>query len=74
VSSNPPATIGARIRERRHELGLSQVELSMRSGVHWTAISEYERGVTTPSLRTLVNLAAPLEVDVGDLVRGLEPW
>lgn len=77
MAATPPqplATFGARLRERRQALGWSQERLADEVGMHWTAISQLERAVRVPSLRTVVRLAAGLEVDPGELVAGLEPW
>jgi transcriptional regulator with XRE-family HTH domain len=67
------ATFGSRVRERRHALGLSQEALADRAGVHWTFVGQVERGRRNLSLHNLLKLAAGLDVDPGDLVRGLVP-
>lgn len=62
---------GARVREVRQARGLSQEALADRSGQHRTYIGHIERGETSPTLASIVQLAKALEVDPGDLVRGL---
>lgn len=41
--------------------------------VHFTYISDIERGVRNPSLITMVKLAAALDTDLGKLVKDLPP-
>jgi transcriptional regulator with XRE-family HTH domain len=71
--SQATGTLGARIRERRHALGLSQEALAHQSGIHWTFLGQVERGQRNVSLHNLLKLAAGLEVDPGELVTGLRP-
>lgn len=59
--------LGIRIREIRHERNLSQLDLSVKSGVPKETISKIENGVRPPKLETLVKLAEAFEVKVGDL-------
>jgi DNA-binding XRE family transcriptional regulator len=49
---------------RRLELGLTQEQLSQRSGVAQTEISRIERGRKTPNLDTYARLAAALNLDL----------
>jgi transcriptional regulator with XRE-family HTH domain len=53
------------------ELGISQMELASRIDLHFTFVSEVERGMRNLSLSSLLRLAQGLEVDPGDLVDGL---
>jgi transcriptional regulator with XRE-family HTH domain len=64
--------VGARVRKRRSRLGLSQEQLAFRAGLHPTYISGIERGERNVSLINLVRVAGALEVDPGQLVRGLK--
>lgn len=64
--------LGSRARERRHELGLSQMQLAERIGLHFTFVSSVERGERNLSLSSLLVLASGLEIDPSDLVVGLE--
>lgn len=59
---------GKVVRKRRRELGLSQEDLGFRSGLHRTYISEIERGLKSPSLRTIYAIAKALQVSVSLLV------
>jgi transcriptional regulator with XRE-family HTH domain len=65
------ATLGARVRERRQALGLSQEALARESDVHWTFLGQVERGRRNISLHNLLKIAHGLGVDPAELVRGL---
>jgi transcriptional regulator with XRE-family HTH domain len=60
--------IGERIRELRKERGLNQEEMSYRSGLHRTEMSQLERGLRLPRVDTLIKVAASLEVNLEELV------
>lgn len=62
---------GRRVRERRHQLGLSQEALADRSALHWSYVGRVERGQVNLTLHNIVILAKVLEVDPGDLTAGL---
>lgn len=64
---------GDRVRARRHELGASQEELADSCGLHWTFVGQVERGRRNISLHNILKLAAGLQIDPGELVRGLSP-
>jgi transcriptional regulator with XRE-family HTH domain len=66
-------TLGARLRTRRTELGLSQEGLAHKAGLHWTFVGQVERGQRNISLHNLLKLAHALDIDPADLVRGLTP-
>ena len=65
------AAFGARVRERRGELGLSQEALADTCELHWTYIGQVERGQRNISLHNILRIAQALEIDAGDLVAGL---
>jgi transcriptional regulator with XRE-family HTH domain len=64
---------GRRLRAHRHHAGWTQEQLAERSGLHWTFIGQLERAQSNLTLHTLVVLAAALEIDPSDLVKGLRP-
>ena len=68
------ADFGARVRSRRHELGLTQEQLAERTGLHWTYIGQVERGQRNLSLRNILRLATGLQLDAGDLITRLRAW
>ena len=60
--------IGAHLRTRRQQLGLSLRELADRLGVSASLISQIERGLANPSVSTLYALVAELDVSLDDLL------
>ncbi|WP_227995977.1 helix-turn-helix domain-containing protein [Glycomyces albidus] len=52
------------VYQRRHELGLSQVELADRAGMTQPQLSRLEGGGVTPTIPLLERLAAALDVDL----------
>jgi transcriptional regulator with XRE-family HTH domain len=58
------ATIGARLRERRRTLGLSQTTLAAQLGVTFQMIQRYEYGRCRISASTLFDLSVILGVPV----------
>ena len=67
--------IGAVMRARRKELGLSQDQLSALSGVHQGTISAAERGSRTPGVDIVLNLCQALGISPNELFQkaGLLP-
>ena len=65
--------IGARIRARRRQLGLSQSELALKLGVSFQQVQKYERGANRVAASTLVAAADALRVSVGWLVGEDQP-
>jgi transcriptional regulator with XRE-family HTH domain len=60
--------IGARMRTRRRQLGLSQSDLAEQLGVSFQQVQKYERGANRVAASTLVAAAAALGVTVSWLV------
>jgi transcriptional regulator with XRE-family HTH domain len=65
-------TFGARVRDRRKELGKSQEQLADDIGLHWTFVGQVERGQRNLSLVNILKIAEGLGIDPGELVRGLD--
>ena len=59
---------GALIREKRHSLGISQEELSFRSGLHRTYVGSVERGERNLSLENIYLFSITLGCDPQDLL------
>ena len=53
---------------RKEELKISQAELEQRTGLDRTFISDLERGIQGPGIRTLFRVAKGLEISAWDLV------
>lgn len=56
-----------KLKFRRIEKGLTQMELAEKIGATNQTISEYERGKTTPSYGNMVKLSKVLGVSVQEL-------
>lgn len=56
--------VGSRIRAFREELGMSSSQLAEAAGLSQSAISQIERGVVDPSLRTLRAIAETLNTPI----------
>ena len=63
---------GSLLREHRKKSGLSQEKLALLSGVDRSFISEIERGVKSPTLKTMLFLAEHLNVAAYQLVMKVE--
>ena len=60
----PELTIAQAMIDARKESGLTQKQLSERTGIAQADISKLERGNANPSLRTLQRLAAGMGMNV----------
>src|SRR5439155_21709649 len=61
------ASVGARHRERRGQLGLSLRELARRLEVSPSLVSQIETGKTQPSVRTLYAIVSELGVSLDEV-------
>ena len=59
------ALVGTRLRMRRLARRLTLQELAQKSGLSVGLLSQIERGVTTPSLRSLRQISTALEMPLG---------
>jgi len=62
--------IGKRIATKRIEFGLSQEDLSDRSGVSVNTISVIENGRVYTKLNNLINVCKQLDLNLSDLFGG----
>ncbi|MBS1860370.1 MAG: helix-turn-helix transcriptional regulator [Actinobacteria bacterium] len=62
---------GANLRRERLKAGLTQEELSFRTGLHRTEVGLLERGLRSPRLATTVLLAYGLGITPGSLIDGI---
>jgi transcriptional regulator with XRE-family HTH domain len=56
--------IGSRLRQTRKDLALSLADLAKRSGVSIGTLSQLERGLGSPSLRTIERIGHALGVPI----------
>lgn len=59
---------GAKVREERKRLSLSQEELAERAGLHRTYIGMIERAEKNVTLLNIEKIAQALEMPIGDLM------
>lgn len=64
VKNKHISPIGRMLKYRRKELGLTLQSLANESGLSAPFLSQAERNLTTPSMVSLVKLAAALKVDL----------
>jgi DNA-binding XRE family transcriptional regulator len=64
--------LGAAVRDRRRELGLTQEQLSLASELHQRWISNVETGVRNPSYASMRRLAQGLDLTTSELIRRAE--
>ena len=64
----PAPAIGPRIQAIRKKQHLSLEELSARSGVSKSMLSQIERGEANPTFATLWNLTRALDLEFSDLI------
>jgi transcriptional regulator with XRE-family HTH domain len=66
-SSSVDEYIGARIRERRLELEMSQTELGQKLGVTFQQVQKYEKGRNRVSAARLFEICELLEVSLASM-------
>ncbi len=59
---------GARIRELRHHVGVTQAVLSHRAKIHQTYLAGIESGARNPTIIIVVKLARALKVKPSELL------
>jgi transcriptional regulator with XRE-family HTH domain len=64
--------VGARIRERRILLGLTQQQMAELIGVTYQQAHKYEKGINRVAAGRLCGIAAALGVEVGYFYEGLQ--
>ena len=68
VAEDGFAPLGERLRGRRQQLQMTLKEVAFGSGLSVGFISQIERGITSPSLSSLVSVARVLGMEVGELL------
>lgn len=66
-------SIGNRIKNRRKELNLTQIDIKRECGISSGALSEMENGNRTPSVITFYSLCQALNCSIDWLVTGISP-
>src|ERR1700747_1576823 len=70
--SGPEKAFGIVLREVREAAGLSQLDVYVQFGIDRTQLSAIERGVQSPTLRTIVRLARALRISPSEMMRRME--
>lgn len=70
VRKRAEETVGERIRRRRKELNLTQIDLAAASGVNQGYLSAIEQGKANPRKRTVDALAVALDMPQGVILGG----
>jgi DNA-binding XRE family transcriptional regulator len=70
--SGPEKAFGVVVREIRHAAGLSQLDAYIKFGIDRTQLSAIERGVQSPTLRTIVRLSQAFRVTPTEMMRRME--
>jgi len=68
----PEKAFGQALREIRRERGFSQERLAFEGGFDRTFMSLLERGLRSPTIRTVVKLADVLDVKPSEIVQRME--
>jgi transcriptional regulator with XRE-family HTH domain len=71
-ASGPEKAFGEALREVRTTREISQEQLAFDSGFDRTYVSLMERGVRSPTIRSLVKLAEALKVRPSEIVARME--
>lgn len=67
-----PVNVGERVKRAREDKGLSLLDMSRRTGLDETLLSEIEEGQSAPPLGTIIKLAKALEMKMGYFISGDE--
>ncbi|MGY6710167.1 MAG: cupin domain-containing protein [Rhizobiaceae bacterium] len=73
VTGDELSPLGERLRSRRQQLKLTLKEVALGSGLSVGFISQIERGITSPSLSSLVSVARVLRMEVGEFLAQPKP-
>ena len=70
--SGPEKAFGQVVREIRESRKLSQMDLYMESALDRTFVNAIERGIQSPTLKTIVRLSKVLGVSPSEMMRRME--
>ena len=63
---------GRNVARMRANRGLSQDKLAEKADLDRTFVSGIERGVRNPGIKTVLRIARALEVNIGELFKGVD--
>ena len=61
-----------RLKEKRREKGLTQLDVAREIGVTQSVIAQYELGIKVPTISIAAKLSTILEISLDELVKGSE--
>lgn len=70
--AGPERAFGDALREIRRERGISQEQLALDCGLDRTYVSLIERGVQSPTIRSVLKLATVLGVKSSEIILRME--
>ena len=70
--SGPEKAFGIVLREVRKAAGFSQLDVYVKFGIDRTQLSAIERGVQSPTLRTIVRLSRAFRINPSEMMRRME--
>lgn len=65
-------TLGQKIKNRREELGYTQLELAHKTQTCQSYISRLEHGDFNPSMQMIINIAVALDISIDNMLLGAE--
>ncbi len=69
MESSPISLI---LKKLRADAGLSQEDLAAKAGLHRTYVSQLERGLKSPTLKTIEKMAKVFKISMSELVSKIE--
>lgn len=72
VLLNMAESVGTFVRDSREKQGTTQKEIAELAKISVSMLSQIERGVTAPSLDTLMHLCGALDIELSELFASLE--
>lgn len=64
-------SIGTRIKQRRKELGLTQIQIKQETGISSGNLSDIENGNKLPSTPALISLSTVLDCSIDWILKGV---
>ena len=59
--------IGQRIKMERQKKNMTQIDLASKCNVEQSSLARIESGKTNPTIKSLLSIAAALEIDIKEL-------
>ena len=69
MDKNDFLKLGYKIKYERNKRGLSQLDLSLKTGLTTRSLSRIECGIIDPKYSTLAKIAEAFEIDICELLK-----